>query len=62
MWNEMSMGICRSRFSTCSARPRQALYVMLSLSAKVWMASHTLPHMSFKAVLASARNVANCPS
>ena len=59
VWNEMSVGICRSRLSTCSAIPRQASKVMPSFSAKAWMAAHTSPHMSFKAILASVRNVAN---
>ena len=58
----MSMGICGSRLSTCSVRPRQASNVMPSFSAKVQIVAHTLPHMLFKAIAASARKVANPPS
>ena len=56
------MGICGSRLSTCSMRPRQASNVIPSFSAKAWTAAHTSPHMSFKAVLVSVRNVVNCRS
>ena len=59
VWNKMSMGICGSRLSTCSVRPRQASNVMPSFSARVQTAAHTLPPMSFKAVSASVRNVPN---
>ena len=60
VWNEMSVGSCGSRLSTCSAMPRQASNVMTSFSTKVWTVAHTLPHMLLKAILASVRNVANC--
>ena len=60
VWNEMSRGICGSRLSICSMRPRQASNVIPSFSTKGWTAAHTSPHMSFKAILASVRNVPNC--
>ena len=56
------MGICGSRLSTCSTRPRQASNVMPSFSARAQTVAHTLPHMSFKAVSASMRNMPNCLS
>ena len=54
------MGICGSRLSTCSVRPRQASNVIPSFSAKVQTVVHTSPHMLFKAILVSMRNVVNC--
>ena len=48
VWNETSTGICGSRLSTYSARPRQSLNVMPSFSAKVWIAPHTLSLMLFR--------------
>ena len=46
MRNKILTGICGSRLSTYSVRPRQASNVMLSVSAKAWMVSHTSPRMS----------------
>ena len=48
VWNEMSMGICRSKLSTCSVRPRKASNMMPSFSAKAWIAAHILPLRSFQ--------------
>ena len=53
----MSTGICGSRLSTCSMRPRQALNMMPSFSAKARIAAHISPLMLFKVVSMSVRKV-----
>ena len=62
IWNKMSMGICGSRLSTCSARPRQASNVMPSFSAEAQIVAHISPLMLFKVISVSIRKVDSCRS
>ena len=57
VWNKTSTGICRSRLTTYSSRPRQGLNVMPSFSAKAWIVAHISPLMLFKVISMSVRKV-----
>ena len=58
----MSTGICGSKLSTCSVRPKQVLNVMPSFSAKAQITAHISPLMLFKVISVSVRNVDSCRS
>ena len=57
IWNKMSMGIYRSRPSTCSVRPRKASNVMLSFSVRVQIVAHTSSLILLRVISMSARKV-----